>query len=75
MAVRACGGMHADWANQSHHVVVTVLQALSMLAIADHSAIILIAGRTLVIPALTLLLTRESEKIWGVYAGPYDEVV
>ena len=60
-------------AEQAQYIVTSIVRALSMLSIADQDAVILIAERTLVVPALILLLARESCKLWGVWAEPVEE--
>ncbi|ORX37376.1 hypothetical protein BD324DRAFT_650973 [Kockovaella imperatae] len=57
---------------QLYDMYTSLIRALSMMSIADQDAIILIAERTLVVPALIMLLTRETPKLWGVWAEEVD---
>jgi len=52
----------------------TLIRAISMLSIASPEAVILVAERSLVVPALILVLQRESTKVWGVHADLEDPV-
>ena len=45
-----------------------------MLSIATPDAVVLISQRSLVVPALIIVLQRESTKIWGIYAEVADPV-
>lgn len=45
-----------------------------MLSIATPEAVILVSERSLVVPALILVLRRESTKVWGIHAESEDVV-
>ena len=45
-----------------------------MLSIATPDAVILVSERSVVVPALIILLQRESTKIWGIYVEVADPV-
>ena len=52
----------------------TIIRAFAMLSIAMPDAVILVAERSLVVPALILVLHRESTKVWGVHADLEDPI-
>jgi hypothetical protein len=54
------------------NMTLVLLRALSMLSIARKDAILLVGQRSLVIPALIVLLRRMSCRLWGVYIDELD---
>ena len=59
---------------QSLRQTTTIIRTFAMLAIATPEAVILIAERSLLVPALILVLQRESTKVWGVHIDFDDPI-
>ncbi|KAL7419247.1 hypothetical protein Q5752_006084 [Cryptotrichosporon argae] len=49
-----------------HDATLTIIAAFAMLTVVDPDAHILIADRSVLIPALLTLLAREGQKVWGM---------
>ena len=50
----------------------TMVRAWSMMTVADPDAIVLIAQRSSVVPALTSILRRAVVRVWGIWLEDYD---
>jgi hypothetical protein len=43
-----------------------------MLSIADPDAVVLISEKSILVPALLLVLQRESTKVWGIHTEQHS---
>ncbi|KAK8866120.1 hypothetical protein IAR55_001271 [Kwoniella newhampshirensis] len=53
---------------ESLKLSILIVRGLCMMSIADPDAAILIGQKSILVPALILVLQRESTKIWGIHA-------
>lgn len=52
-----------------------IVKGMCMMAVSNTDAVVLMGSRTILVPALVLVLQEESSKIWGIhaYSTPVEE--
>lgn len=52
-----------------------IVKGMCMMAVSNTDAVVLMGSRTILVPALVLVLQEESSKIWGIhaYSAPVEE--
>lgn len=45
-----------------------IVKGMCMMAVSNTDAVVLMGSKTILVPALVLVLQAESSKIWGIHA-------
>nr|ODO00879.1 hypothetical protein L204_01602 [Cryptococcus depauperatus CBS 7855] len=57
---------------EAHDTALMIVRGMCMMAVADTESVVLMGARSILVPALVLILKAESGKIWGVHSKPYS---